>query len=296
MISVYDTAIAPFVEFDFMGHALLGAVVLACGCAPVGLFLIQRRMSLAGDAMAHAILPGIAAGYMLAGLSLWAMTLGGFLAGLGVALVSGFVARVTPQREDVSLAGLYLTALALGVVIVASQGARLDLTHILFGSVLALDGAAVRLLLGCGAVTVVLMAAIWRPLVLECLDPGFSRSLGRSGAVAHSLFLGVAVLNLVAGFQALGALTAVGLLILPGAAARFWSRGLPQLVLIAAVFGAGASYAGLLLSFYLAVPSGPSIVLAAGAAWLVSLLVGPLGGIAWRRPAQPSPAQARAVA
>ena len=282
MVGAYETVVGPFREFAFMGRALLGAIVLSCSCAPVGVFLIQRRMSLAGDAMAHAILPGIAAGVMLAGLSLWAMTLGGFLAGLAVALVSGAVARATPQREDVSLAALYLSALALGVVMVASQGARLDLTHLLFGSVLALDGDSVRLLLGCGAVTVAVMTAIWRPLVLDCLDPGFSRSLGRLGAVAHSVFLGVVVLNLVAGFQALGTLMAVGLLILPGAAARFWSRSLPHLVAIAAALGAGASVVGLILSFYFETPSGPAIVLAAGAAWLASLLLGPVGGVAWR--------------
>jgi zinc/manganese transport system permease protein len=282
MIAAYELVVAPFREFAFMGRAVLGAIVLAGSCAPVGVFLIQRRMSLAGDAMAHAILPGIAAGVMLAGLSLWAMTLGGFLAGLGVALISGAVARVTPQREDVSLAALYLSALALGVVMVASQGARLDLTHLLFGSILALDGDSTRLLLGCAAVTALLMRAIWRPLTLDCLDPGFSRSLGRAGAVAHSVFLGVVVLNLVAGFQALGTLMAVGLLILPGAGARFWSRNLPHLVAIAIVLGAGASVAGLLLSFYLETPSGPAIVLVAGAAWLGSLLFGPVGGVAWR--------------
>jgi len=282
----YGVVVAPFREFSFMARALLGAAVLSASCAPVGVFLIQRRMSLAGDAMAHAILPGIAAGVMLGGLSLWAMTLGGFLAGLAVALISGVIARVTPQREDVSLGALYLSALALGVVMVASQGARLDLTHLLFGSILALDRDSMRLLLGCGALTALLMTAIWRPLTLDCLDPGFSRGLGRAGAVAHSVFLGVVVLNLVAGFQALGTLMAVGLLILPGAAARFWSRRLSHLVAIAAALGAAASFAGLVVSFYFETPSGPAIVLAAGAAWVGSLLFGPVGGVAWRlRPA-----------
>jgi zinc/manganese transport system permease protein len=286
MLLPYDIVASPFREFAFMARALFGATALAASCAPVGVFLIQRRMSLAGDAMAHAILPGLAAGVMLGGLSLWAMALGGFLAGLAVALISGLIARITPQREDVSLGALYLSALALGVVMVAHQGARLDLTHLLFGSILALDNDSLRLLLSCGAVTALLMTAIWRSLTLECLDPGFSRDLGRAGAMAHGVFLSVVVLNLVAGFQALGTLMAVGLLILPGAAARFWSRRLPHLVAIAAVLGAGASFAGLLLSFYLETPSGPAIVLVTGAAWLASLLFGPVGGVAWRlRPA-----------
>jgi zinc/manganese transport system permease protein len=282
MSGIYGILIGPFRDFPFMARALLGAIVLSCSCAPVGVFLIQRRMSLAGDAMAHAILPGIAAGFMVAGLSLWAMTLGGFLAGLVVALTSGAMTRLTPQREDVSLAALYLLALALGVVMVASQGARLDLTHILFGSVLALDHDAMLMLLGSSVVTVLAMAVIWRPLTLECLDPGFSRSRGPEGALAHGVFLGVVVLNLVAGFQALGTLMAVGLLILPGATARFWSGSLPGLVAVAAGVGLLACVLGLLLSFYLDVPTGPAIILAAGGAWLFSLLFGRFGGLASR--------------
>jgi zinc/manganese transport system permease protein len=283
-----DLLLGPFREFAFMGRALLGAVLLAASCAPVGVFLIQRRMSLAGDAMAHAILPGIAAGVMLAGLSLWAMTLGGVLAGLAVALLSGLLARLTPQKEDVTLAALYLVALALGVVMVASQGARLDLLHLLFGSVLAVDSSALVLLAINGGVTLLAICVIWRPLALECLDPGFSRARGPAGALAHSLFLGLVVLNLVAGFQAMGTLMAVGLLILPGAAARFWSRSLPGLVGGALAVGLFASVTGLLASYYLSVPSGPAIVLAAGGVWSLSMLFGRFGGLAvrlrpWRR-------------
>jgi len=282
MLDLFEALISPFRDFPFMSRALLGALVLSVSCAPVGVFLIQRRMSLAGDAMAHAILPGIAAGFMTAGLSIWAMTLGGFIAGLAVALASGAVARLTPQREDVSLAALYLVALALGVVMVAQQGARLDLTHILFGSVLAVDHSALLLLAACGALTILAMAAIWRPLILECLDPDFSRRAGRQGMVAHGIFLALVVLNLVAGFQALGTLMAVGLLILPGAAARFWSRNLPGLVAIAMAFGVVATVSGLLFSFYLNSPSGPAIILMSGALWSISLLFGRFGGVASR--------------
>src|SRR5215475_10730525 len=113
----YATLIAPFAEFEFMRRALVGTFALALGAGPVGVFLMLRRMSLMGDALSHAILPGAAVGYLLAGLSLLAMSVGGFAAGLAVALLAGLVARSTVLREDASLAAFYLVSLALGVMI-----------------------------------------------------------------------------------------------------------------------------------------------------------------------------------
>src|SRR6516225_8468227 len=117
----YDILIAPFVDFDFMRRALVGALAIALGAAPIGVILMLRRMSLMGDAMAHAILPGAAVGFLLAGLNLFAMTLGGLVAGLVVALLAGAVARTTELKEDASLAAFFLVSLALGVTIVSAR-------------------------------------------------------------------------------------------------------------------------------------------------------------------------------
>ena len=136
-----DVLISPFVEFEFMRRALVGAIALALAGSPLGVFLILRRMSLTGDAMAHAILPGAAIGYLFAGLSLGPMTIGGLIAGLVVAVGSGVVAGATILREDASLAAFYLISLALGVTVVSLRGSNIDLLHVLFGSVLALDDA-----------------------------------------------------------------------------------------------------------------------------------------------------------
>src|SRR3954447_20317064 len=136
---LYDTLIAPFVEFAFMRRALVGTIALALGAGPVGVFLMLRRMSLVGDAMAHAILPGAAIGFLLSGLSLFAMTTGGLIAGFVVAVLAGLVARTTELKEDASLAAFFLLSLALGVTIVSLRGSNVDLLHFLFGSVLALD-------------------------------------------------------------------------------------------------------------------------------------------------------------
>src|SRR5437867_8991569 len=136
---MYDLFIAPFAEFEFMRRALAGTLALALGAGPIGVFLMLRRMSLVGDAMAHAILPGAAVGFLLSGLNLFAMTAGGLAAGFIVAVLSGLVARTTELKEDASLATFYLVSLAVGVTIVSMRGTNIDLLHFLFGTVLALD-------------------------------------------------------------------------------------------------------------------------------------------------------------
>src|SRR5882762_4322167 len=164
---IYDLLVAPFAEFAFMRRALVGTIALALGAGPVGVFPMLRRMSLMGDAMAHAILPGAAIGYLVSGLSLFAMTTGGLIAGFVVALTAGALARATELKEDASLAALFLVSLALGVVIVSARGNSVDLLHFLFGNVLALDNETLVLIAAVATVSLLTLALIWRPLVLE---------------------------------------------------------------------------------------------------------------------------------
>ena len=183
---LYTTLIAPFAEFEFMRRALIGALALALGAGPIGVILMLRRMSLMGDAMAHAILPGAAIGFLVSGLNLFAMTLGGLVAGFVIALAAGLVARATELKEDASLAAFFLISLAVGVTIVSVRGTNIDLLHFLFGTVLALDNQALILIAGNTTITLVVLALIYRPLVLECVDPGFLRSVSRAGAPVTS--------------------------------------------------------------------------------------------------------------
>ena len=277
-----DGIVQPFIEFAFMRRALVGLLALSISAPPIGVFLMLRRMSLMGDAMSHAILPGAAIGYLLAGLSLVAMSLGGLLAGLAVALAAGLVARSTILREDASLAAFYLVSLALGVLIVSVRGSNIDLLHVLFGTVLALDDAAIILIVAIATVSLTVLSIIYRPLVLECFDPQYLRSVSDASSPTHLLFLTLVVLNLVGGFQALGTLLAVGIMLLPAITARFWAEELSGLILVAMLAAFGASLAGLLLSYHANVPSGPAIILLAGALYLASMLVGTRGGLIWR--------------
>jgi zinc/manganese transport system permease protein len=276
---LYDLLIGPFVEFAFMRRALVACLALAMGCGPVGVFLVLRRMSLVGDAMSHAVLPGAALGFVLAGLSLFWMSLGGFLAGLLVALMSGLIARATSLREDASFAAFYLIALATGVLLVSTRGSNVDLMRVLFGSILAVDDAALLLVAAISSVTLVVLALVYRPLIVECFDPGVLQAAGVRGGVYHALFMVLVVVNLVAGFQALGTLMAVGMMMLPATAARFWAREVWPLCLAAAGIGLASGVIGLLVSYHLNLPSGPAIVLTAGIFHLASVLVGPVDSL-----------------
>jgi zinc/manganese transport system permease protein len=274
-----DAVFTPFLDFAFMRRALLGCIAISIGATPIGVFLMLRRMSLTGDAMAHAILPGAAVGFLVSGLSLGAMTIGGLVAGMAVALLSGFVTRVTALKEDASMAAFYLISLAGGVLIVSARGSSVDLLHVLFGTVLALNNDALILLCSITTITWFALALLFRPLVLECADPTFLRSVSRLSAITHFAFLALVVLNLVAGFQALGTLMSVGLMILPAAAARFWATGIAGMIGVAILVGIAASITGLLLSYHVSLPSGPAIILVAGAIYATSVVFGRHGSL-----------------
>jgi zinc/manganese transport system permease protein len=276
---VYEILIAPFTEFEFMRRALVGVCALALGAGPIGIFLMLRRMSLVGDAMAHAILPGAAIGFLVSGLSLLAMSTGGLIAGFVIALLAGLVARTTELKEDAALAVFFLISLALGIIIVSARGTNIDLLHFLFGNVLALDDGALMLMAVNATVTLAGLALIYRPLVIECVDPGYLRSVSRAGAPVHLAFLALVVVNLVSGFQALGTLLSVGIMIIPAAIGRFWARDITSMIAVAVAAGMVSGYAGLVLSYHAGAPSGPAVILFAGGLYAFSLAFGTVGGL-----------------
>jgi zinc/manganese transport system permease protein len=295
MSDLYQLLFAPFADYEFMRRALVACLALSVGAGPIGVFLVLRRMSLMGDAISHAVLPGVAVGYMISGLSLWAMSLGGVIAGLVVALLSGLTSRATGLKEDASLAGFYLTSLALGVLIVSLRGSSVDLLHILFGSILSVDDQGLLFVVGVATFSTLALSLMFRALVLECFDPIFARAVG-AGSWIHPLFLGLVVLNLVAAFQALGTLMAVGLMMLPALAARFWSEDISQIVIVATAIAIASSIVGLLVSFHTEIASGPAIVLTAAALYLTSIVAGTHSGLLarWlRRPHFHEPKEAK---
>lgn len=278
--------IDPFLSFGFMRRALMACLALSLSAAPLGVFLLLRRMSLVGDALSHAVLPGAAIGYLISGMSLVAMGVGGFIAGLAVAMLSGLVSRRTPLKEDASFAGFYLGSLALGVTLVSLRGSNVDLLHLLFGSILAVDSDAALFVVGVASLTLICIALFYRGLVSEAFDSDWLQVNARWLPVAlHGLFLALLVLNLVAGFQVLGTLMAVGVMMLPAVAARCWARTLPGILLLAALSGALCAWLGLSLSWAASLPAGPAIVLTASALFFISLFFGTHSRllIGWRK-------------
>ncbi len=266
-----------YLDYAFMRHAVVGGVALALASAPLGVFLVIRRMSLTGEAMAHAVLPGVAIGYVLAGLSLPAMAAGGLVAGLIVALLAAALSRFTALREETALAGLYLVALALGALILSAGGRQLDLLHVLFGSVLALDAVNVMILAGLACAVLGAFALVYRLLIMDTLDPTFLRAT-HGAAWVGALFLGLAAATLVAGFQALGTLMGASLMVLPAAGARLWTTRIDAMVAIATAAALASVLMGLLMSVQFSWPAGPSVAVAAGTFFLFSCFCGAHGG------------------
>jgi zinc/manganese transport system permease protein len=284
---MYELLWQPFAEFSFMRRALIACMAIALGAGPLGVLLVLRRMSLVGDALSHAILPGAALGFLIAGFSLTVMSIGGLIAGLVVALTAGLVTRFTDQREDANFAAFFLIALALGVMLISLQGSSMDLMHVLFGSILAVDDASLLMVAGVGTFTILCLAVGFRALVMECFDPGFLQAIGAGRLRWHLLFLTLVVLNLVSGFHALGTLMAVGLMMVPAAAARYWSSDVGGIMLVAIITAMLSGWIGLLVSYHHDVASGPAIILTAGVFYAASIIFGPYGGLMhsfYRRP------------
>ncbi|MGB0681479.1 MAG: metal ABC transporter permease [Magnetovibrionaceae bacterium] len=265
-------------DYAFMVRALIATTVLSFSIAPVGAFLVLRRLSLAGEAMAHAIVPGIVIAFVVAGLSAASMIVGGLTAGVAVAILTSLIARKTIIREDASLASLYLVALALGIFILSAAGSAVPLKSFLFGSILGIDDETLILIGGTATFTLISFALILRPLITQTIDPVFHESQSRHPGFVTQWFMLLVVLNLLGAFKALGTLMAVGLMILPATAARYWVSTITSYLVLTFVFALCSCWIGLVVSFYLPnVPSGPAIILTSAGFFAVSLIFGPQG-------------------
>lgn len=264
--------------YAFMRRAFVVTTILSASVAPVGAFLVLRRLSLAGEAMAHAITPGVVIGFVTAGLSVMSLLFGGLIAGVGVAVLTAYLARNTILRSDASLASLYLIALAIGIFILSAAGSAVPLKSFLFGSILGVDDASLILVGGVATVTLVTFALILRPLIMSTCDPVFFESQVKRPWIVDQGFMFLLVLNLLAAFKTLGTLMAVGLMILPATAARYWSGTITAQLGLGFLFSLLSCWLGLTLSYVLPeTPSGPAIVLVAGVIFILSALFGPLG-------------------
>jgi zinc/manganese transport system permease protein len=276
-MSAHSLIVEPFETLAFMRTAMVACLALALTNGAVGTLLVLRRMSLDGEVLGHAVMPGAAVGFLYAGPSPAWLSLGGLASGLAVAALAGLITGGRVQR-DAGLVAFYLVALSLGVVLVAWRGSNVDVMRVLFGTVLAIDQRALVEIAAVSSVIVLAIAALYRPLAVGAFDPAFLRAVGTRTPYG-TVFQALVVLALVASFQAFGTLLAVGPMLLPAAAARCWGLGVAASMALATGFALTASVTGLLVSYHGNLPSGPAIVLAAGLLFGISLVAASL----WRR-------------
>ncbi len=268
----------PFEKFAFLQRALAACLVLSVGGAPLGFFMNQRRMALVSDAMSHAIFPGVAIAFLIAGLNVWSLTLGGLAAGILIALFSVFLSRTSQIKEDGVFTLLFLLSLTSGTLLLSLKGSTIDLLHMLFGDILAIDRDALIFIVSVTLMTLSILPFIYRGLILDCFDPDFLSASGRGKSV-RPLFFVLFVVNLVAAFQALGTLMALGLILLPAIASPFWTRRVPTSIALGIGLAWLSSYVGLLISYHANTPSGPMVVLVCGILCLASVLLGRRGSV-----------------
>jgi zinc/manganese transport system permease protein len=275
MMSIFSL----FSDYPFLLRSLQVLILVSISAAPLGFFLHLRRMSLIGDALSHSILPGAALGYLIGGLSLTSLFLGGLTAGLCIAVLSGLASHWSSQKEDSSFAAFYLIALALGVLMLSSRGSEADLVHLLFGSVFLVDDQSLFLAMASTLVIVVALVIFRRPLLIEGFDPSLLPRFGYNPLVVHLGFLSLVVLGLLSAFQTLGTLLALGLMVLPAAAARMWTNKIHTGIALSLVFSIIASVSGLILSVHLDCACGPCVILVCGGLYILSLLFSPRTGL-----------------
>ncbi len=255
-----------------MERALFGCILLSLSCGPLGVFLVLRRMILVGDALSHGLLPGMAVGFLIGGYSIWALSIGGIVAGITIGIASTFAARREWLAEDSALAGFYLFSMALGVTFLSHYNHHIDLLHVLFGSVLAISSDSL-LLMSISCIATLLFCGIWyHALVIECFDGHFFHGMGGKKSLMRMIFLGMLTINLVAAFQAFGAMMSLGLLVLPALTMRLMSQRLLVMCCGASLIGILGSFGGLFISYVWGCASGPSIIVILGIIYIVTFL------------------------
>lgn len=257
---MWSLIIEPFLEFEFLRRAVLEAMILGLSFSIVGLVLVTRRLSLIGDTLSHAMLPGVVLAFSFFGPHLLALFFGGWVTGFLLLVAAWVLFRRQRVEADAALAMFAVFSVSLGILIASKTRTTTEILHLLFGNILAVETSLLVLSAAVAAVTWALFMWFYRDALMALVDPAFFQQVRRPGM---GFILGLSALfaaNLTVGFAALGAMMTVGLLIVPALVGRSMGRTLLSMVLWAFGFSCVVSWGGVLLSFHLSVPSGPAIV------------------------------------
>ncbi len=268
----------PF-ALGFMQKALVVSVIVGVVCAVVGCYIVLRSMAFLGDALAHAILPGVAVAYLV-GANLLA---GALVAGLVVAVGISYVSRAGTVREDTAIGIFFAAALALGVVLISTMPTyAVDLTHVLFGNVLGVTTTDVWVSGGLAFVVLAAVLLLYKRFLVVSFDPILGQTLGlHTHALRTGLFVILAV-TIVVALRTVGVSLVAAMLVTPPAAAYLLTRRLPAMMGVSALIGVLSAVLGLYASYYLDVAAGGAMVLVATAIFLLAFLLAPGRGLAWR--------------
>jgi manganese/iron transport system permease protein len=276
---MFDWLLMPL-TYSFMQRGLLAALLVGVLCAVIGCYVVLRGMAFLGDALAHAILPGVALAYLLGG----SLLAGAFVAAVVVAVGIGFFSRGSTLKEDTAIGILFAAALALGVALISSiRTYATDLSHILFGNVLGVSAGDLWLTAGLGLLILATIVILYKPFLVISFDPMLAATLRLPAEPLRFLMLILLALTVVVSLQTVGVGLVAAMLVTPAATAYLVTRRLVTMMLVSAAIGAFSSVAGLYLSFYVNVASGAVMVLVATLVFLLVFLFAPGRGWLWQR-------------
>ena len=266
-------------QFAFMRDALLVGTVVAAMCAVLSCFLILKGWSLMGDAVSHAVLPGIVIAYLV-GVPL---AFGAFVAGLLCATGTGFIKQNSRIKEDTVMGVVFTGMFAFGLVLFSRTSSDMHLDHILVGNILGITRSQVWQTLGLGSVVLAITLALRRDLLLICFDPGQARVMALPDRFLNYLLLGLLSLAIVVSLQTVGIILVVAMLVTPGSIAHLWTDRFDRMLVIAVLAAVGSTVAGIFISYHIDGSTGGCIVLVQALGFAVSLLFAPKYGILKRR-------------
>lgn len=282
---ILDWLIVPL-QYGFMLRGLAAAIMIGVLCAVIGCYVVLRSMAFLGDALAHAILPGVAIAYLWGGNLL----LGALVAAVVVALTIGYFSRGGVIREDTAIGILFAAALSLGVALISSiRTFAVDLTHILFGNILGVSPEDLVLVALLSGLVLVVLLALYRPFLVISFDPVLAKTLRLPADGLRNLMLILLAVSIVVSMQTVGIGLVAAMLVTPAAAAYLLTRRLPAMMATSALIGASSSVIGLYLSYYLNIASGAAIVLVATGFFLLAFFFSPRRGVVWQALRQHDP-------
>lgn len=268
------------VQYEFIQRALIASVTIGISCGLIGTYIMLRRMSLIGDALAHAVLPGVVISFMVAGKSEIALFIGAVVSGILTVLLIGFVNRNSKIKEDTSIGIIFTGAFALGILLVSQlKQVHIDLSSYLFGDVLGVSTGDIMLSLVIMAVIILCIVIFYKQLLITSFDPTMAMTIGISTTLVHYMLMTLLSMSIVAGLQSVGVILIIAMLITPPATAYLLSNSLKKILILSSLLGMISSVIGLYLSYHFNFASGASIVLVAVVLFMLAFLFSPKEGV-----------------